>query len=155
MVKPKSKLKKHLHDVWQVKGHLDYMRQMDTILVAVGVPTKEVAGASFVLPQIVRSAQKTVDRTEEQHRASEKDKMSSQESTDWRDKTEDMGDGWDIPDITDLLDSLNEMEPNNEVSVLNNVSPNNATSSDFIAQNSREETEPDDEQMFWSWNLHK
>ncbi|XP_043975909.1 transmembrane and coiled-coil domain-containing protein 4 isoform X2 [Gambusia affinis] len=138
-----------------VKGHLDYMRQMDTILVAVGVPTKEVAGASFVLPQIVRSAQKTVDRTEEQHRASEKDKMSSQESTDWRDKTEDMGDGWDIPDITDLLDSLNEMEPNNEVSVLNNVSPNNATSSDFIAQNSREETEPDDEQMFWSWNLHK
>uniref|UniRef100_A0A673B9C5 Transmembrane and coiled-coil domains 4 n=1 Tax=Sphaeramia orbicularis TaxID=375764 RepID=A0A673B9C5_9TELE len=28
-----------------VKGHLDYMRQMDTILVAVGVPTKEVPGA--------------------------------------------------------------------------------------------------------------
>ncbi|CAG01703.1 unnamed protein product, partial [Tetraodon nigroviridis] len=24
-----------------VNGHLDYMRQMDTILVAVGVPTKE------------------------------------------------------------------------------------------------------------------
>ncbi|KAJ8395134.1 hypothetical protein AAFF_G00035900 [Aldrovandia affinis] len=28
-----------------VKGHLDYMRQMDTILVAVGVPTRESAGA--------------------------------------------------------------------------------------------------------------
>uniref|UniRef100_A0A673ZG81 Transmembrane and coiled-coil domains 4 n=1 Tax=Salmo trutta TaxID=8032 RepID=A0A673ZG81_SALTR len=28
-----------------VKGHLDYMRQMDTILVAVGVPTREVPGA--------------------------------------------------------------------------------------------------------------
>ncbi|KAG7472720.1 hypothetical protein MATL_G00111890 [Megalops atlanticus] len=27
-----------------VKGHLDYMRQMDTILVAVGVPTRERAG---------------------------------------------------------------------------------------------------------------
>lgn len=28
----------------QVKGHLDYMRQMETILVAVGVPTREGAG---------------------------------------------------------------------------------------------------------------
>ncbi|XP_005815550.2 transmembrane and coiled-coil domain-containing protein 4 [Xiphophorus maculatus] len=144
-----------------VKGHLDYMRQMDTILVAVGVPTKEVAGASFVLPQSVRVAQKTVDNldwAEEQHRASEtqnpaeKDKTSSQESADWRDETEDMGNGWDIPDITDLLDSLNETEPNNGVSVLNIVSPNDTTSSDFIAQNSREEAEPDDEQISWSWN---
>ncbi|XP_014833033.1 PREDICTED: transmembrane and coiled-coil domain-containing protein 4 [Poecilia mexicana] len=144
-----------------VKGHLDYMRQMDTILVAVGVPTKEVAGASFVLPQYVRAAQKTVDdldRAEEQHQASEtqnpaeKDKTSSQESADWRDKTEEMGDGWDIPDITDLLDSLNETEPNDGVSDLNNVSPNDATSSNFIAQNSREEAEPDDEQISWSWN---
>ncbi|XP_007540933.1 transmembrane and coiled-coil domain-containing protein 4 [Poecilia formosa] len=144
-----------------VKGHLDYMRQMDTILVAVGVPTKEVAGASFVLPQYVRAAQKTVDdldRAKEQHQASEtqnpaeKDKTSSQESADWRDKTEEMGDGWDIPDITDLLDSLNETEPNDGVSVLNNVSPNDATSSNFIAQNSREEAEPDDEQISWSWN---
>ncbi|XP_008411402.1 transmembrane and coiled-coil domain-containing protein 4 [Poecilia reticulata] len=144
-----------------VKGHLDYMRQMDTILVAVGVPTKEVAGASFVLPQSVRATQKPVDdldRAEEQHQASEtqnpaeKDKTSSQESADWRDETEDMGDGWDIPDITDLLDSLNETEPNDGVSVLNNVSPNNATSSNFIAQNSREEAEPDDEQISWSWN---
>uniref|UniRef100_A0A3B5LF54 Uncharacterized protein n=1 Tax=Xiphophorus couchianus TaxID=32473 RepID=A0A3B5LF54_9TELE len=142
----------------QVKGHLDYMRQMDTILVAVGVPTKEVAGASFVLPQSVRVAQKTVDNldwAEEQHRASEtqnpaeKDKTSSQ---DWRDETEDMGNGWDIPDITDLLDSLNETEQNNGVSVLNIVSPNDTTSSDFIAQNSREEAEPDDEQISWSWN---
>ncbi|XP_027874264.1 transmembrane and coiled-coil domain-containing protein 4 [Xiphophorus couchianus] len=141
-----------------VKGHLDYMRQMDTILVAVGVPTKEVAGASFVLPQSVRVAQKTVDNldwAEEQHRASEtqnpaeKDKTSSQ---DWRDETEDMGNGWDIPDITDLLDSLNETEQNNGVSVLNIVSPNDTTSSDFIAQNSREEAEPDDEQISWSWN---
>ncbi|XP_014872249.1 transmembrane and coiled-coil domain-containing protein 4 [Poecilia latipinna] len=144
-----------------VKGHLDYMRQMDTILVAVGVPTKEVAGASFVLPQYVRAAQKTVDdldRAKEQHQASEtqnpaeKDKTSSQESADWRDKTEEMGDGWDIPDITDVLDSLNETEPNDGVSVLNNVSPNDATSSNFIAQNSREEAEPDDEQISWSWN---
>lgn len=144
-----------------MKGHLDYMRQMDTILVAVGVPTKEVAGASFVLPQSVRVAQKTVDNldwAEEQHQASEtqnpaeKDKTSSQESADWRDETEDMGNGWDIPDITDLLDSLNEMEPNNGVSVLNIVSPNDTTSSDFIAHNSREEAEPDDEQISWSWN---
>lgn len=28
----------------QVKGHLDYMRQMETILVAVGMPTREGAG---------------------------------------------------------------------------------------------------------------
>ncbi|KAE8293147.1 Transmembrane and coiled-coil domain-containing protein 4 [Larimichthys crocea] len=43
-----------------VNGHLDYMRQMDTILVAVGVPTKEVPGASFALPQPVTVTQ-TVD----------------------------------------------------------------------------------------------
>ncbi|XP_054904416.1 transmembrane and coiled-coil domain-containing protein 4 [Poeciliopsis prolifica] len=125
-----------------VKGHLDYMRQMDTILVAVGVPTREVAGASFVLPQSVRAAQKTVDnldRAKEQHRVSKtqnpakKDKTLSQENADWRYETEDMADGWDIPDITDLLDSLNETEPNDGVSVLNNVSPNDATSSNFIA----------------------
>uniref|UniRef100_A0A8C5FQP9 Transmembrane and coiled-coil domain-containing protein 4 n=1 Tax=Gadus morhua TaxID=8049 RepID=A0A8C5FQP9_GADMO len=29
-----------------VKGHLDYMKQMDTILVAVGMPTREAPGAS-------------------------------------------------------------------------------------------------------------
>ncbi|KAG9332736.1 hypothetical protein JZ751_014835, partial [Albula glossodonta] len=32
-----------------VKGHLDYMRQMDTILVAVGVPTREMAGVIAVV----------------------------------------------------------------------------------------------------------
>ncbi|XP_061745665.1 transmembrane and coiled-coil domain-containing protein 4 isoform X2 [Nerophis ophidion] len=62
-----------------VKGHLDYMRQMETILVAVGLPTKEVPG---VRPQ---PAAVTVDPPQ---------------------VGEETGDGWDIPDISELLDSL-------------------------------------------------
>uniref|UniRef100_I3JS74 Transmembrane and coiled-coil domains 4 n=1 Tax=Oreochromis niloticus TaxID=8128 RepID=I3JS74_ORENI len=48
-----------------VKGHLDYMRQMDTILVAVGVPTKEVPGASFAIPQSVTVTKGTVGIADE------------------------------------------------------------------------------------------
>ncbi|MEQ2279956.1 hypothetical protein AMECASPLE_014618, partial [Ameca splendens] len=154
-----------------VKGHLDYMRQMDTILVAVGVPTKEVPGASFLLPQSVKATEKTVDNLDQagkeqqvsmKQNPAEKDKICSEDSRDWREaaETEDMGDGWDIPDITDLLDSLNETETNNHVSTLNKVSTNNeeettdnTTSSDFTAQNnSLEEAELDDEHISWSWD---
>uniref|UniRef100_A0A667ZSD8 Transmembrane and coiled-coil domains 4 n=1 Tax=Myripristis murdjan TaxID=586833 RepID=A0A667ZSD8_9TELE len=44
-----------------VKGHLDYMRQMDTILVAVGVPTREVPGASIAALQAVTNTTGIVD----------------------------------------------------------------------------------------------
>lgn len=154
-----------------VKGHLDYMRQMDTILVAVGVPTKEVPGASFVLPQSVKAAEKTVDHLErtgkeqrmsETHNPAEKDKTCSQESRDRREatETEDPGDGWDIPDITDLLDALNDTESNSQASIPNHAFPNkeeqtseDTKSLDVNARtNGLVEADPDDEHVSWSWD---
>lgn len=147
------------------------MRQMDTILVAVGVPTKEVPGASFVLPQSVKAAEKTVDhleRTSKEQPMSvtqnpgEKDKTCSQESRDWREvtETEDLGDGWDIPDITDLLDALNETESHSQASIPNHASPNkeeettdDTSSLDVNARtNGLEEADPNDEHVSWSWD---
>ncbi|TNN74562.1 Transmembrane and coiled-coil domain-containing protein 4 [Liparis tanakae] len=85
-----------------VKGHLDYMRQMDTILVAVGVPTKEVPGAFFVVPAPVDEApgeQRAETRAGESEDAGEAAQLE-----------EEAADGWDIPDISDLLDSLSDAE---------------------------------------------
>ncbi|KAM4563394.1 transmembrane and coiled-coil domain-containing protein 4 [Odontesthes bonariensis] len=146
-----------------VKGHLDYMRQMDTILVAIGVPTKEVPGAVFALPQPVAVTEGAVDipdqTTKEQQEAqnpAEKAKTCSQKNNDCRDvaETEEMGDGWDIPDISDLLDSLTETETEGQISVRNNVSlTNNATSPDLNAQcDDKEEADLDNEHSSWSWN---
>ncbi|XP_035983696.1 transmembrane and coiled-coil domain-containing protein 4-like [Fundulus heteroclitus] len=155
-----------------VKGHLDYMRQMDTILVAVGVPTKEVPGASFVLPQSAKAAEKTTDNlaqsNTEQRVSVPQNPAGKEESRDWREvaETEAMGDGWDIPDITDLLDSLNETESTHQVSTRSKVSANseeaatdNATSSDFNARNNsleeadlNDDDDDDDKRISWSWD---
>ncbi|XP_038145789.1 transmembrane and coiled-coil domain-containing protein 4 [Cyprinodon tularosa] len=138
-----------------VKGHLDYMRQMDTILVAVGVPTKEVPGASFVLPQTVKAAQTVVDDMEQQASAmqnpSEEDRSCSEEGRDWSEvaETEETEDGWDIPDITDLLDSLNETESDNQNSVPNNSSPKNQ---ETTQNNGLTEADQDEEHISWSWD---
>ncbi|XP_069550082.1 transmembrane and coiled-coil domain-containing protein 4 [Brachyistius frenatus] len=130
-----------------VKGHLDYMRQMDTILVAVGVPTKEVPGASFALPQSVTITKGTVDipdqTTDEQQgtetqNPAEEAETCTQESSDEKEasETEETGDGWDIPDISDLLDSLNytESDGNNSSPTSEQNAANNATASDLNAQ---------------------
>ncbi|XP_068997135.1 transmembrane and coiled-coil domain-containing protein 4 isoform X1 [Embiotoca jacksoni] len=130
-----------------VKGHLDYMRQMDTILVAVGVPTKEVPGASFALPQSVTITKGTVDipdqTTDEQQgtetqNPAEEAETCTQESRDEKEvsETEETGDGWDIPDISDLLDSLNytESDGNNSSPTSEQNAANNATASDLNAQ---------------------
>ncbi|XP_072223344.1 transmembrane and coiled-coil domain-containing protein 4 [Leuresthes tenuis] len=146
-----------------VKGHLDYMRQMDTILVAIGVPTKEVPGASFALPQpaaVTEGAVGIPDQTTKEQQENmtqnpaDKAEACSQKNNDCGDaaETEEMGDGWDIPDISDLLDSLNETDTEGQISVRNNVSlANNATSPDLNAQCDNEE-EPDSEHISWSWN---
>lgn len=112
-----------------VNGHLDYMRQMDTILVAVGVPTKEVPGASFVLPQPVKTTKATAeipdqtpneqDVTQTQDQAEEACPEQSGDMTEV--VTEEIGDGWDIPDISDLLDSLNDTESESQMGVKNNL----------------------------------
>ncbi|XP_052450355.1 transmembrane and coiled-coil domain-containing protein 4 [Carassius gibelio] len=113
-----------------VKGHLDYMRQMDTILVAVGVPTREEAGAmGGKLPLVHLSPEKpgtpesdgqsrvkgeasmdisnndTSDTTE-----ANVDKYKTQTVDRERCERKDSENGWDIPDISDLLDSINESD---------------------------------------------
>ncbi|KAK7884819.1 hypothetical protein WMY93_027942 [Mugilogobius chulae] len=99
-----------------VKGHLDYMHQMDTILVAVGVPTNEVHGTSVsLLSQSVvvqNGADNFSNQTLTEHLTSDHD-ISEVNKTEEQDT-----DGWDIPDISDLLDTLSENEPeNSEIAV--------------------------------------
>ncbi|KAJ8016637.1 hypothetical protein DPEC_G00009310 [Dallia pectoralis] len=109
-----------------VKGHLDYMRQMDTILVAVGVPTREVPGAGGGPLQHLTLTDGKLDIAMVQSTHSEAaneqkldgssaaaDEMFIEQGGEKRqgEQTQEevnTGDGWDIPDISDLLDSLNE-----------------------------------------------
>lgn len=148
----------------QVNGHLDYMRQMDTILVAVGIPTKEVPGASFALPQPVTLAEETVEprdrpprenqETETQNQPEEKEERRSctEEDGDAKDVT---GDGWDIPDISDLLDSLNDTEPASQTASRNSLQENTADENPVSALNGTcddlEGDDPDSEHISWSW----
>ncbi|KAM7404313.1 hypothetical protein PAMP_011674 [Pampus punctatissimus] len=148
-----------------VKGHLDYMRQMDTILIAVGVPTKEVPGASFALPHSVTITKGTVDTADqtpdETPKPSEEVDTCTAEGGDMKDvaETAEIGHGWDIPDISDLLDSLNDPESESQSRVGNNLPltpEENVTNHDAAsAFNARcdgvEEAEPDNEHISWSW----
>uniref|UniRef100_A0A673ZEV9 Transmembrane and coiled-coil domains 4 n=1 Tax=Salmo trutta TaxID=8032 RepID=A0A673ZEV9_SALTR len=105
-----------------VKGHLDYMRQMDTILVAVGVPTREVPGAGGGPLQPLTMTERILDiamvQSVQGDVAEEQKLVGSSAGADETcmgeggqlEEKEDMGDGWDIPDISDLLDSLNEID---------------------------------------------
>ncbi|XP_055748456.1 transmembrane and coiled-coil domain-containing protein 4 isoform X2 [Salvelinus fontinalis] len=105
-----------------VKGHLDYMRQMDTILVAVGVPTREVPGAGGGPLQPLTMTERKLDiamvQSVQGDVAEEQKLVGSSAGADETcmgeggqlEEKEDMGDGWDIPDISDLLDSLNEID---------------------------------------------
>lgn len=108
----------------QVKGHLDYMRQMDTILVAVGVPTREEAGARSGQSQLVNLTQeKTPGSVQDEVKEKPSTDISNTDSTETslseninppgekrRGKRSDSENGWDIPDISDLLDSLNDCD---------------------------------------------
>ncbi|XP_014001201.1 transmembrane and coiled-coil domain-containing protein 4 isoform X2 [Salmo salar] len=105
-----------------VKGHLDYMRQMDTILVAVGVPTREVPGAGGGPLQPLTMTERILDiamvQSVQGDVAEEQKLVGASAGADETcmgeggqlEEKEDMGDGWDIPDISDLLDSLNEID---------------------------------------------
>ncbi|XP_030280232.1 transmembrane and coiled-coil domain-containing protein 4 [Sparus aurata] len=154
-----------------VNGHLDYMRQMDTILVAVGVPTKEVSGASFVIPQpvtITKGAVDIPDQTPDGQRVTETQNQAEEAETCTEDggdvkdveETEEMGDGWDIPDISDLLDSLNDPESESQTAVKDNLtltSEENATYDDTASAfnapcDGVEEADPDNEHVSWSWD---
>lgn len=155
----------------QVNGHLDYMRQMDTILVAVGVPTKEVSGASFVIPQpvtITKGAVDIPDQTPDGQRVTETQNQAEEAETCTEDggdvkdveETEEMGDGWDIPDISDLLDSLNDPESESQTGVKDNLtltSEESATYDDTASAfnapcDGVEEADPENEHVSWSWD---
>lgn len=115
------------------------MRQMDTILVAVGVPTKEVHGTSTCLTsQAVAIQNGTV--TSEEQQATDKEV----------EETEDATDGWDIPDISDLLDVLSESEPENNENTLQLSSQDHIIDDDTGSNESAEET--DSERISWSWD---
>lgn len=142
------------------------MRQMDTILVAVGVPTKEVPGASFALSQPITTASGTVDipdqtpsekqETETQNQG-EKGETCTEERGDMKDLS---SDGWDIPDISDLLDSLTDTESASQIEARNDfllVSEERAPDEDTdsalkAAGGSVEEADPDSEHISWSWH---
>lgn len=113
---------------FQVNGHLDYMRQMDTILVAVGVPTKEVPGASFALHRpapVTKGAEEILNQVSSEQQVTQKQTQTedgancSEETGEAIDMT---GDGWDIPDISDLLDSFSDAECASHTEI-RNISP--------------------------------
>ncbi|XP_028266644.1 transmembrane and coiled-coil domain-containing protein 4 [Parambassis ranga] len=151
-----------------VKGHLDYMRQMDTILVAVGVPTKEVPGASFAVlqPSIKK---RTVDipdqQTTQERQVTEAENPEggthTEESRDGKEvaETGEIGEGWDIPDISDLLDSLHDAESDSQTAIQKNFSltaeesaSGNATESGYNARYDVKDTDLDNEHISWSWD---
>lgn len=117
------------------------MRQMDTILVAVGVPTKEVPGASFALPQPLTDTKETEDVPDQEPETPN----PAEEKV-----NEEAGDGWDIPDISDLLDSLNEAETEED-----SPPPPSENKDAMTALNDPrdcpEEADPDNDQVCWSW----
>uniref|UniRef100_A0A4W5M3K4 Transmembrane and coiled-coil domains 4 n=1 Tax=Hucho hucho TaxID=62062 RepID=A0A4W5M3K4_9TELE len=160
-----------------VKGHLDYMRQMDTILVAVGVPTREVPGPLQPLTITERELDIAMVQSVQGDVAEEQKLVGSSAGADEAcmgeggqlEEKEDMGDGWDIPDISDLLISFSE---SNVVSTENILEGNlqqssegNATHKDNGApshlefdgwgKEQEEEwvegTESDTEHTSWSW----
>ncbi|XP_020778167.1 transmembrane and coiled-coil domain-containing protein 4 [Boleophthalmus pectinirostris] len=132
-----------------VKGHLDYMHQMDTILVAVGVPTNEVQGASVsLLSQSVAIQNGTVnfsDQISEEHQA------LSEEIQETEEPEEQATDGWDIPDISDLLDTLSESETENSELTAPLSTQDKITASDTVS-NGHNSEEADSEHISWSWD---
>ncbi len=140
------------------------MRQMDTILVAVGVPTK-VPGASIALPQPVTITEGTVDipgqTPNEQQETETQTDTYTEESGAAKEvaETDEMGDGWDIPDISDLLNSLNDTESEGQMGVRNSLphaseenATNDNTTSAFSVCDDVEGADPDNEHISWSWD---
>ncbi|XP_019718712.1 transmembrane and coiled-coil domain-containing protein 4 [Hippocampus comes] len=148
-----------------VKGHLDYMRQMETILVAVGIPTKEVPGSSFVLPQPVTISKDLVDapdKTQITQQLRETQSPVQQAETLMADigedstRTTEIADGWDVPDISDLLDAItsddnvSKSPPRDR----NNVPPCQESDTNHrpVFNESEEQAEANDDHVSWSWD---
>ncbi|XP_056305771.1 LOW QUALITY PROTEIN: transmembrane and coiled-coil domain-containing protein 4 [Danio aesculapii] len=158
-----------------VKGHLDYMRQMDTILVAVGVPTREETGAMSGKLQLVHLSQEKADAPESAGQSGGKITPSlnirdisdttdvnadeNQKQSEVRYERQDSENGWDIPDISDLLDSISESDGVLEASGGNTHSPCDPGGKDHVElsqdqkQTGREdESDADFEHKSWDWD---
>uniref|UniRef100_A0A8C2D8C0 Transmembrane and coiled-coil domains 4 n=1 Tax=Cyprinus carpio TaxID=7962 RepID=A0A8C2D8C0_CYPCA len=162
-----------------VKGHLDYMRQMDTILVAVGVPTREEAGAMGGQLQLVHLSQEKAGTPESAGQSRVKgeasmdisnndtsdtteanvDKYKTQTADRERCERKDSENGWDIPDISDLLDSIGECEgvtgpcQGNAHSLCTlGVKKHVEPSQDQGKIDREDESETDCEHMSWDWD---
>ncbi|XP_073690389.1 transmembrane and coiled-coil domain-containing protein 4 [Garra rufa] len=146
-----------------VKGHLDYMRQMDTILVAVGVPTREEAGAMSGKLQLVHLSQEKTDTPESAGQTGEPSiDISNQDTsevnvdeykkqTQERSERKDSENGWDIPDISDLLDSISESDGVLEACQGNRVK-DHVEPSQGEDKTDKDESETDCEHTSWDWD---
>uniref|UniRef100_A0A3P9IDL4 Transmembrane and coiled-coil domains 4 n=1 Tax=Oryzias latipes TaxID=8090 RepID=A0A3P9IDL4_ORYLA len=129
-----------------VKGHLDYMRQMDTILVAVGVPTKEVPGAAIALPYSVTGRDVADQKGDAALNPAEEAEPRTQGGGAG---VEEGGTGWDIPDISDLLDSADETEEEDQTST--QISSTLEGGVTDARRGRAEGAELEEEQLSWSW----
>lgn len=152
--------------VVQVNGHLDYMKQMDTILVAVGVPTKDRQGASFALPQPVTLTEGTAEphdrppRQDPEGGATQNQLEEEKLGSGVEEGKGVTGDGWDIPDISDLLDSLDDSEAASQCASGTSVQQNTADESEAKAaldgahsegSEVSEDGDPESRHLSWSW----
>ncbi|KAI4895990.1 hypothetical protein NFI96_025263, partial [Prochilodus magdalenae] len=149
-----------------VKGHLDYMRQMDTILVAVGVPTKEGAGVMAVQPQTVTAAQGSLDMPAQENGRHEEQPLTYSDNTvktNVKEVTkpeeqeqcgeEEKEEGWDIPDISDLLESFSDDEPGQKgSSVCHATEGSKGPKCQDRGQEEMGESDTDTEHMSWDWD---
>ncbi|XP_062871981.1 transmembrane and coiled-coil domain-containing protein 4 [Trichomycterus rosablanca] len=156
-----------------VKGHLDYMNEMDTILVAVGVPTKEGAGTlSGNSHDLVTLTHEKLDTPEalsikailpEEERLTEastqnEENVKKEEFTVCEEEEHHSGtvqeNGWDIPDISDLLDSICDSESDQKERVNDSFNDTEGNRSPEC-QCEREEVDQSDtetEHNSWEWD---
>lgn len=143
---------------------------MDTILVAVGVPTKEGAGAtpdhshsvmlserkldkSETLPEIrknLRHEENLIGASNTSKETNMKNELTGTEDEQIAEKAQE--NGWDIPDISDLLDSLSVSESEQKDSSFF-IGTELSDASDHQSTLEKEgQNDTDIECMSWEWD---
>lgn len=144
------------------------MRQMDTILVAVGVPTREEAGARSGQSQLVNLTQEKPDipgSVLDEVKENPSTAISNRDSTETslshsinhtgeegQGKKTDSENGWDIPDISDLLDSLNDSDNVSDPCQRIDRSTCATGAEDHFEQKHQSTRDTDCERSSWDWN---
>ncbi|CAL8260952.1 unnamed protein product [Gadus morhua 'NCC'] len=150
-----------------VKGHLDYMKQMDTILVAVGMPTREAPGASASFGPLNSVTVREADHadlpgladpqapgshpsTTREREGGERRRRRGGRGGDGGGGQEETSDGWDIPDISDLLASLGD--DGNENDVVGDHRPGDAGTPPPTGPRAPDSPAEDGENLSWGWD---